>query len=235
MLTLCLEATLHSFLSNMPQAVSVRKADRFVSPATVVPEATSASWAPASTGRGRPLSCTPRRSENLPRAPGVPLAAFPKPLHPIGVGRRTPGGNAASAIRGGSRVVCRRRRRSWTSSPGGQVPEWSLCPCLRVGSRARVRFGSFSRFPVVQAKVRTHLRRFPKVISRVFSLSQVLTSFLSLSMVAQSVAFDGEGGFFTVSHPPGSCMRVGHWFLGQTSLVTNGRQRYSSFSLGSRC
>ena len=166
------EATLHSYQSYMPQAVSVRKADRFVSPATVVPEATSASWAPASTGRGRPLSYTPRRSENLPRAPSVPLAAFPKPLHPIGVGRRTPGGNAASAIRGGSRVVCRRRRRSWTSSPGGQVPEWSLCPCLRVGSRTRARFGS-----VLQISGRSSQSSHPSA-----QISEgVLLSFLSLS------------------------------------------------------
>ena len=151
------------------------------------------------------------------------------------VGWRTSGGSAASAIRGGSRVVCRRRRRSWTSSPGGQVPEWSLCPCLRVCSRTRARFGS-----VLQISGRSSQSSHPSA-----QISEgVLLSFLSLSgphefslslMVAQSVAFDVEGGFFTVSHPLSSCKRVGHWFLGQTSLVTNGRQRYSSFSLGSRC
>ena len=166
------EATLCSFQSYMPQAVSVRKADRFVSPATVVPEATSASWASASTGRGRPLSCTPRRSEKLPRAPGVPLAAFPKPLHPIGVGRRTPGGNAASATHGGSRVVCRRRRRSWTSSPGGQVPEWSCVPVCESARGLVFASVPFSRFPVVQAKVRTQSAQ----ISEGY-----LASFLSLS------------------------------------------------------
>ena len=169
-----------SHFSNTPMA-EARKAGRF-SPASAIPEAASALRVPTSTGRGRPLGHTPRRFESSPRAPGVPLAVFPKPLLPIWVGRCAPGGNAASVTRGGPRSYV------------GGVVALGLCHRLVRSQSGRVYLfasrleGSCSFRFVLQIfrsfkpKFAPNLRRFPKVISRVFSLSQV-------RMVVQTCAF----------------------------------------------
>ena len=211
-----------SHFSNTPMA-EARKAGRF-SPASAIPEAASALRAPTSTGRGRSLSHTPRRSESSPRAPGVPLAVFPKPLLPIRVGRCAPGGNAASVTRGGPRSyvggvvalgLCHRLVRS--QSGLRCVP---VCESARGLVFDSVRSPDFRSF---KPKFAPNLRRFPKVISRVFSLSKVAHG-------GSNLRVHGEGGVFTVSPPPGSCMRVGHWFLG-VNFSSNKRRPLDSSHL----